>query len=209
MTSLLTMRVRDQGVQRLLQSVKGDVRKLKSGLAVAVNATARQSVGIWAKAITKKIVVTQTAVRKTIKVVKKAEASERWINSTVTQRKEWNRIPLKQFKPKQTSAGVSYKISRYGGKGFLPSGFIVKSLGNHVFKRDGPKIKMTKGVNTGQRKQRIFKQYGPSPWGVTVKNNLKPEIQTDSMVYLIKQIDRRIRAINGGWIRNDNVRTVR
>jgi hypothetical protein len=205
------MRVRDQGVQRLLQSVKGDVRKLKSGLAVAVNATARQSIGIWAKAITKKIAVTQKAVRETIKVVKKAEAGERWISSTVTQRKERNRIPLKEFRPKQTSAGVSYKISRYGGKGFLPSGFIVQSLGGHVFKRDGPKIKMTKGRYAGTKtlRQRIFKQYGPSPWGVTVKNNLKPEIQADSMVYLIKQIDRRIRAINGGWIRNDNVRTVR
>jgi len=189
------MRVRDQGVQRLLQSVKGDVRKLKSGLAVAVNATARQSVGIWAKAITKKIVVTQTAVRKTIKVVKKAEASERWINSTVTQRKEWNRIPLKQFKPKQTSAGVSYKISRYGGKGFLPSGFIVKSLGNHVFKRDGPKIKLTQGKKKGSLGQRIFKQYGPSPWGVSAKNNLKQPVSAESKKILIKQIDRRIRAV--------------
>jgi hypothetical protein len=164
-------------------------------MKIAVNATASQTVGIWAKAISKEIAVTQKAVKGTIKVTKKAD--ERWITSTVTQRKEWNRIPLKQFKPKQTAAGVEYTVSRYGGKRLLPSGFVVKSLGGHVFKRDGPKIKMTKGRYAGTKtlRQRIFKQYGPSPWGVSIKNNLKQPVSADSREILIKQIDRRIRAV--------------
>jgi hypothetical protein len=54
---------------------------------------------------------------------------------------------------------------------------------------------MTKGKSVGQRKQRIFKQYGPSPWGVSIKNNLKQPVSAESRKILIKQIDRRIRAV--------------
>jgi hypothetical protein len=190
---MIGLRVKLEGEKRLAKLLKGNGKQVRRQMKIAVNATAKQTVGIWAKAISKEIAVTQRVVKGTIKVTKKAD--ERWITSTVTQRKEWNRIPLKQFNPKQTSAGVSYKVSRYGGKGFLPSGFIVQSLGGHVFKRDGPKVKMTKGKSIGQKKQRIFKQYGPSPWGVSIKNNLKQPVSAESRKILIKQIDRRIRAV--------------
>jgi len=190
---MIGLRAKLQGEKRLARLLKGNAKQVRREMKIAVNATARQTVGIWAKAISKEIAVTQRVVKGTIKVTKKAD--ERWITSTVTQRKEWNRIPLKQFNPKQTSAGVSYKVSRYGGKGFLPSGFIVQSLGGHVFKRDGPKVKMTKGKSVGKRKQRIFKQYGPSPWGVSIKNDLKQPVSAESRKILIKQIDRRIRAV--------------
>jgi hypothetical protein len=190
---MIALSVKLQGEKRLAKLLKGNGKQVRREMKIAVNATAKQTVGIWAKAISKEIAVTQRVVKGTIKVTKKAD--ERWITSTVTQRKEWNRIPLKQFNPKQTSAGVSYKVSRYAGKGFLPSGFIVQSLGGHVFKRDGPKVKMTKGKSVGKRKQRIFKQYGPSPWGVSIKNNLKKPVSAESRKILIKQIDRRIRAV--------------
>ena len=190
---MIALSARARGQKRLAKLLNGNAKKVRQQMKIAVNATAKQTVGIWAKAISKEIAVTQAAVKGTIKITRKAD--ERWISSTVTQQKKWNRIPLKQFKPKQTSAGVSYKISRYGGKGFLPSGFIVKSLGNHVFKRDGPKIKLTQGKKKGSLGQRIFKQYGPSPWGVSAKNNLKQPVSAESKKILIKQIDRRIRAV--------------
>jgi len=190
---MIGLGVKLEGEKRLTKLLKGNGKQVRREMKIAVNATAKQTVGIWAKAISKEIAVTQAAVKGTIKIVRKAD--DRWLRSTLRQRKEKNRIPLKQFKPKQTGAGVDYKISRTGGKGSLPSGFIVKSLGGHVFKRDGPKIKMTKGVNTGQKKQRIFKQYGPSPWGVSIKNDLKQPVSAESRKILIKQIDRRIRAV--------------
>jgi hypothetical protein len=190
---MIALSVTARGEKRLAKLLKGNGKQVRREMKIAVNTTAKQTVGIWAKAISKEIAVTQKVVKGTIKVTKRAD--ERWITSTVTQRKEWNRIPFKQFNPKQTSAGVSYKVSRYGGKGFLPSGFIVQSLGGHVFKRDGPFVKMTKGKSIGQKKQRIFKQYGPSPWGVSIKNNLKKPVSAESRKILIKQIDRRIRAV--------------
>jgi hypothetical protein len=189
---MIGLRVKLQGEKRLARLLKGNAKQVRKEMKIAVNATAKQTVGIWAKAISKEIAVTQKAVKGTIKIIRKADDS--LLRSTLRQRKERNRIPLKEFKPKQDAAGVSYTIKR-GGKGFLPSGFIVKSLGGHVFKRDGPKIKMTKGKSVGQRKQRIYKQYGPSPWGVSIKNNLKQPVSAESRKILIKQIDRRIRAV--------------
>ena len=189
---MIGLRVKLEGEKRLAKLLNGNAKKVRQQMKMAVNATAKQAVNVWAAAISKEIAVTQKAVKGTIKIVRKADNN--WLRSTLRQRKEKNRIPLKQFKPKQDAAGVSYTIKR-GSKGFLPSGFIVKSLGNHVFKRDGPKIKMTKGVNKGQDKQRIFKQYGPSPWGVSAKNNLKIPVTLESKEILIKQIDRRIRAV--------------
>jgi len=189
---MIALSARARGQKRLAKLLNGNAKKARQQMKIAVNATAKQTVGIWAKAISKEIAVTQAAVKGTIKITRKAD--ERWISSTVTQQKKWNRIPLKQFKPKQDAAGVSYTIKR-GSKGFLPSGFIVKSLGNHVFKRDGPKIKLTQGKKKGSLGQRIFKQYGPSPWGVSIKNNLKQPVRAESKKILIKQIDRRIRAV--------------
>jgi hypothetical protein len=189
---MIGLRVKLEGEKRLAKLLQGNAKKVRQQMHIAVNATAKQAVNVWAAAISKEIAVTQKAVKGTIKIVRKA--NNNWLRATLRQRKEKNRIPLKQFKPKQDASGVGYTIKR-GSKGFLPSGFIVKSLGNHVFKRDGPKIKMTKGVNKGQDKQRIFKQYGPSPWGVSAKNNLKIPVTLESKEILIKQIDRRIRAV--------------
>jgi hypothetical protein len=189
---MIGLRVKLEGEKRLAKLLQGNAKKVRQQMHIAVNATAKQTVNVWAKAISQEIAVTQKAVKGTIKITRKAD--ERWISSTVTQQKKWNRIPLKQFKPKQDAAGVGYTIKR-GSKGFLPSGFIVKSLGNHVFKRDGAKIKLTQGKKKGSLGQRIYKQYGPSPWGVSIKNNLKEPVKAESEKILIKQIDRRIRAV--------------
>ena len=58
-------------------------------------------------------------------------------------------------------------------------------LGEHVYKREGKK------------RLPIQKLHGPSPWGITVKNKLDKLIAgRDVEPELIKQIDRRIRAVN-------------
>jgi len=189
---MIGLRVKLEGEKRLAKLLQGNAKKVRQQMKMAVNATAKQAVNAWAAAISKEIAVTQKAVKGTIKITRKAD--ERWISSTVTQKEKWNRIPLKHFKPVQDAVGVSYTVKK-GSKELLPSGFIVKSLGNHVFKRDGPKIKLTQGKKKGSLGQRIYKQYGPSPWGVSIKNNLKESVKTESEKILIKQIDRRIRAV--------------
>jgi hypothetical protein len=195
------MRVRDQGVQRLLQSVKGDVRKLKRELATAVRATAKNTKSQMAKAVADEVRTSQKVIKSTLRDKVKPSPTNPSAEITL---KPTKRIPLRDFGARQGKAGTSYRVSKGGKRGFVAGAFqgpkpgaMKASWKGRVFKR------------VGKSRLPIVQLFGPSPWGVFVKNDMKPEIQTDSMVYLIKQIDRRIRAINGGWIRNDNVRTVR
>jgi hypothetical protein len=210
MTSLVTMTVKDRGVRRLLDSVNGDVRKLKRNLATAVRETAKNTKSQMAKAVAKELKVTQKVIKSTLKDTVKPSPT---MPSAEVSLRPSKRIPLRDFGARQKKSGVSYKISTKGEKGFAEGAFqgprpgaIKASWKGRVFKRKGPKVKMSKGRYAGKMRQPIVQLFGPSPWGVFVKNDMKPEINRDTQAYLVKQIERRIRAINGGWIRSNNVR---
>lgn len=68
-------------------------------------------------------------------------------------------IPLKAFAARQTRKGVTFKVSRIGNRRVYvrqgQPGFIVNSLGGHVFVRKGPEP-------PGPPKAPIHKVYGPS-----------------------------------------------
>jgi hypothetical protein len=210
MTSLVTMTVKDRGVRKLLDSVSGDVRKLKRELATAVRATAKNTKSQMAKAVAKELRATQKVIKSTLKDTVKPSATIPTAEITLRPSK---RIPLRDFGARQGARGVSYRISKEGKRGFVDGAFqgpkpgaIKASWKGRVFKREGAKVKMSKGRYAGKMRQPLVQLFGPSPWGVFVKNDMKPEVNRDTQAYLIKQIERRIRAINGGWIRANNVR---
>jgi hypothetical protein len=167
-----------------LEKALGDVgpKKLRQQVAIALNQTAKRTERTLAKEIAKELVLAQKEIRKGINQVSKATNEQ--LTATVRQ-KESSKIPLKQYKARQNKAGVRYRISKKGGGKQIKSAFISEKLGSHVYKR------------TSKKRLPIQKLYGPSPWGVTVKNNLdKLIIDRDIEPELIKQIDRRIQAIN-------------
>jgi hypothetical protein len=45
----------------------------------------------------------------------------------------------------------------------------------------------------GEGRLPIIQLFGPSPWGVSIKNNLKKPTVKATKIELIKQIERRIR----------------
>jgi hypothetical protein len=60
-----------------------------------------------------------------------------------------------------------------------------EALGQHVYQRQG------------KSRLPIQKLHGPSPWGITVKNQLDKLVTSrDIEPELIKQLDRRIKAVN-------------
>lgn len=90
---------------------------------------------------------------------------------------ETGRTPLKYYKAKQSSKGVTYRISKRQGRKLLAGAFIpgyhwlkgqglgakgvgALPLGGHVF------------IRTSKSRLPIQKLYGVSPWGAFVKNNL-------------------------------------
>jgi hypothetical protein len=167
-----------------LQKALGDVapKKVRQQVAIALNNVAKKTESLLAKEIVKEIAVPQREVKKDI--VRSVKATNESLVAEVRQ-KESSRISLKQFGARQNKVGVAYRISKTSGGRVVKSAFLSEKLGNHAYKR------------TGQKRLPIVKLYGPSPWGVTVKNDLdKLIVRRDIEPELIKQIDRRIKAIN-------------
>lgn len=157
-------------------------KKIRQQTAIAINATANKTRGALAKEVGRELATTQKEIRKTIDVAVKANASR--LGATVRQR-ESARLPLRVFGPRQTKKGVSVRVSKREGRKIIPGAFIVERYNGNVYKRPGP----TRATG-GNRK-------GPSPWGVTIKNKLdKLVAKRDVEPELIKQVERRIRAIN-------------
>lgn len=97
--------------------------------------------------------------------------------------KESERIPLKYFGARETAKGVTYKIDRQGSRKMLASGFIVESMGGHVF------------IRRGKKRFPLRKPKGVSAWGTFVKNDyIQP---TQRLIYskLAHNIDRRVRML--------------
>lgn len=157
-------------------------KKLKREVAAAINAVGRRTINILAKEVGKELAVPQKDIKQGILVTKKATPDK--LSAEVTQR-ESQRLPLKRFGANQTKEGVTYRISKTKGRQFIKSAFMPVVLGEHVYKRQGKK------------RLPIQKLHGPSPWGITVKNKLDTLIAgRDVEPELIKQLDRRIRAVN-------------
>ena len=185
----------DKTQLRQLENVlDGAVKKLPQQVSMAINKTRTRAISFVAKAVVKDLAVTQKAVKdvmdSTSKSTPKTLQARVRLFST-------DRIPLKEFKAKQNRKGVSYK-AKVGGKQRtknIRSAFIVDSLGGHVFARNGPKKRVSKGPNKGKMKQRIYKRFGASPWGVYLKQDVDPQIRKQVKEELRAQIADRIRTL--------------
>ena len=178
----------DQGALSAFKSkLNGSDKKIRRQLAIAVNITAGKTTGGIAKQVATELATAQKNIKKTIKIKKKAKEQSRTQVAVVSQT-QTKRIPLRDFGARQNKSGVSYKVSKSKGRQTVdgafqgPSPKVRKvSWRNRVFKR------------VGKSRLPIQQLFGPSPWGVLVKNNMKKPIVDDSDRELIKQIKRRIR----------------
>jgi len=185
---MIALSVTARGEKRLAKLLQGNTKRLRREMAIAVNATSKKTVAIWAKEVSKEVATAQKNIKATIKVSKKAAASESKSPTAVVTQKKTGRIPLRDFGARQNKKGVSYKISKGGKRGFVAGAFqgpkpgVMKaSWRGRVFKR------------VGAGRLPIIQLFGPSPWGVSIKNNLKKPTVKATKIELVKQIERRIR----------------
>lgn len=178
-----------RGEKRLAKLLGGNAKKLRREIAVAVNATSKKTVSIWAKEVSKEIATAQKNIKATIKVSRKAAATESKSPTAVVTQRKTGRIPLRDFGAKQNKKGVTYRISK-GKRGFAAGAFqgpkpgVMKaSWRGRVFKR------------VGEGRLPIIQLFGPSPWGVSIENNLTNPVGKATKVELLKQIERRTRFI--------------
>jgi hypothetical protein len=184
---MIALSVTARGEKRLAKLLQGNSKRLRREMAIAVNATSKKTVAIWAKEVSKEVATAQKNIKATIKVSKKASAGESKSPTAVVTQKKTGRIPLRDFGARQNKSGASYKISR-GKRGFVAGAFqgpkpgVMKaSWRGRVFKR------------VGAGRLPIIQLFGPSPWGVSIKNDLKKPTVKATRIELIKQIERRIR----------------
>jgi hypothetical protein len=185
---MIALSVTARGEKRLAKLLQGNTKRLRREMAIAVNATSKKTVAIWAKEVSKEVATAQKNIKATIKVSKKAAASESKSPTAVVTQKKTGRIPLRDFGARQNKKGVSYKISKGGKRGFVAGAFqgpkpgaMKASWRGRVFKR------------VGAGRLPIIQLFGPSPWGVSIKNNLKKPTVKATKIELVKQIERRIR----------------
>ena len=171
-------RINRTKLNALTTAVDESGRDLEREIAAVVNATATKTMGLMAKGVTREIAVKQKSVKKTL--TKGKRATPQFPNTSVTLRKT-SRLSLREFKPRQTKKGVSYKISKTGGRKKITTAFVNQTkLYGHVF------------VRKGSKRLPLQKLWGPSPWGVFVKQNMTPETTQQVEAEMLTQLDRRI-----------------
>jgi hypothetical protein len=176
-----------KAISALLDGMEKDIRKQ---VRIAVNKAGQRMESKMAKMVREEINVTAKAVKRVITRPRLADETNLFTTIEVGKDK---RIPLKEFGARQGRKGVTYRISKRGGKKLLPSGFIVRSLGGHVFVREGEKVLAGKGRYKGKMRQPIVKKYGPSVWGFFANRTVKEKIQADANAELETQVLERIR----------------
>lgn len=184
---MITFSVNQQKINELKRLLKGNSKKLRRQLTTAVNATSRKTRSQMAKGVGKELAVTQKAIKQTIDIKKKATNASRNPTAIVSQ-KYGERLPLRDFKSRQTKAGVTYKISKTGGRKTAIGAFQGPRPGQRNARWNGRAFK-----RVGKSRLPITQLFGASPWGVFEKQKLRKPTVKESRKELLKQIDRRIR----------------
>lgn len=182
---MLTAQVDKAQITKLSATLKGDAKKIKREVAIAINAVGKKTEAMMAKEVGKELATPQKNIKKAIYLRSKATPAH--LGTTVSVPKA-KRLPLRDFNPRQNRTGVSYKVSKTKGRGFVAGAFqgpkpgvIKASWRGNVFKR------------TGKSRLPIIKLKGPSVWGVVVKGDTAKVVASHSRDELKFQIDRRIR----------------
>lgn len=177
----------DKSWEQAIKDLDSVTKNLTKELGIVAWKTAKKTKSVAAKEITTELATKQSVVKDQITTKRRTTESE------VTVKKS-KRLSLKEFKPRQTKAGVSYRISKSTGRNRIDGAFMGPSpkasalkLKGHVWKRKG------------KSRLPIQKLMGPSPWGVLVKGDRVQNVTDETRAELRKQLDRQIR-----WLRLKN-----
>ena len=183
---MLDLNISPELILRLSKEFEGDAKKVSREIKIAINATAKKTKVLMSKQIRRELASTVKAsvVKELIKIG--APATESYLSTKVVLR-ESKRLPLRDFGARQNKSGVSYKISKQKGRSVVSGAFQGPTPNirnarwrNRVFKREG------------KARLPIQQLWGPSPWGVFVKQRYKPETVKETQDELRNQINRRI-----------------
>lgn len=184
---MINISIDNSQVRKLEKELGDKAKRLPRELATAVNATARKVRSSISRSVRQELAVTKKVVDKTIDI--RGKATPKKLGSTI-RLNQTKRIPLRDFGARQNRAGVSYRVSKSGGRQHIPGAFqgprpgaVKASWRGRVFKR------------VGKERLPIVQLFGASPWGVFKKQKLTKPTNKEAKKELRKQVDRRIRFI--------------
>lgn len=176
--------IKNDGFRKLAEAAEQAKRNLPNELMIAVNSTAREMKTPISRQIREVLAAPAAVVKKVINQSRKASRDRLIAGVQVDHTK---RIPLRDFGARQNKRGVSYRITKGGGRKTIASAFqgpkpgVIKvSWKGHVFKR------------VGKARLPIRKLKGPSPWGVFIKHNMAAKAAEEAERRLEKNIERRV-----------------
>lgn len=170
-------------------------------LAAAINQVSKKTRLDMGREVRKVIAIKKEPSERHIKVLSKATTLHLQATVRLQKGNKPRRPGLQHFGARQNGTGVSYKISKTGGRKTVKGAFMGPKPGQFapglyggVYKRSGgPKTKARKGSYIGKMREPIIKLNGVSVYAAYKKNNLTgPQIKAIN-AELAKQIDRRIK----------------
>ena len=191
----------DEGkLKELRAAVAKAGKSFPKELAGAINQVGRKTRLDMGREVRKVIAVKKKPSERHIKVVSKATAEHLQTVVTLSKGNKPYRPGLQDFGAKQHGSGVSYRISKTGGRKTVKGAFmgpkpgqLAPMLYGGVWKRMGEKVKASKGRHRGRMRQPIVKLRGVSVYAAYKKNNLSgPQVKVIK-AELAKQMDRRIK----------------
>lgn len=153
---MIDINIDDSTLKKLQRVLDGNAKKLRQQFYIAVNKTAAKTKGLIAKDVSKKIVVPQKIIKKSITIKKAKQVAAMNRTSAVVTQRALNGFPLKMLHAKQNKAGTTYKgkgrksETRVGAFMGPKPGSVAVKLRGHSFKR------------IGKERTPIKKQFGPS-----------------------------------------------
>jgi hypothetical protein len=163
-------------LDRDLVAIKNGVPMAISG---AINETLAETRTAMSRGITEKVAIKARDIKPHLAVIR---STPKTLAGTL-KLSESSRIRLKYFGARQTKQGVTYRISRDGGRKMIRSAFGPNTprLGGQVFRRAGK-----------TRLPLIGPMKGPSPWGVVVKSGMDKTAAIDAQAALEKNLGQRV-----------------
>jgi len=181
---MISMNIDQSQIKRLESAVRAAGKSMSKEISAAINAVAKKTRLDMGRKIRSELNIGKESVESTIKTVRPSTPGSLSAGVRLNKTK---RIPLRDFGAKQNKVGVSFKISKKGGRGAVQGAFqgpkpgVMKaSWRGRVFKR------------AGKERLPIVQLMGPSPWGVFVKRRMTAVQIAETEAELKKQMERRI-----------------
>ena len=180
----ISIEINADQLKRLSQAAIGAKKSLTKELAAAINAVSKKTKLEMGREIRATVNLKKDEAEKPLSI--RAAASPQSLQAVVSLKKT-PRLGLRHFGARQDKRGVSFKISKRGGRGRVDGAFMGPKPGAVKTSWRGNAFK-----RVGSGRLPIIQIKGVSAFGAYVKNNLTgPQVEAVN-AELTKQIERRI-----------------